>query len=99
MEMWDTTEFWIGSAQVKPRKTVVNQGSGIEVMAVGYARDKDDFASKVTDACYARGLDVMSVGEIERYENRLRRGKVDDEMQQKAESLTPENPIELSSLE
>ena len=95
MDMWASFELWIGSAQVKRRKTVVSQGSGTRLVAVALARDKDDFASKVTDACYEQGLDVMSVGEIELYENRLRRGGLEEEVQQKATALTADEPIGL----
>lgn len=93
MDLWATSELFIGSAQVKRRKTVVSEGAGIRLVAVALARDKDDFASKVTDACYEQGLDVMSVGEIELYEKRLRRGGLEEEVQQKATELTSEEPI------
>ena len=90
---------WIGLAHVRPLpgNTVLGTSAGAYVAAVGLADNADTFAQLVNATLYEYKFQVVEVEDIELFEKRSAKYKVDPEVTSMVELLNTENPCVLAT--
>jgi hypothetical protein len=91
---------WIGLAHVRPMSgnTALGSSTGAYVTAVGLANDADAFVRILTARLREYGFQVIEIEDIEMFEKRSARFKVDLEVTSMAASLDMENPVALATV-
>lgn len=80
-----------------PGNTAIGNSTGAYVAAVGLADDVDAFVQIVTARLHDYDFQVVELEDIEMFDKRSARFKVDPEIASMAASLNMENPIALAT--
>ena len=94
-------DVWIGLAHVKPRpgNDLLDGAIGAFVPSLALAENEEDYASKVTALLSEYGFHVLDLDDIERFEERLKRFPVHEDIVALVSSLSPEEPVALSDFD
>ena len=80
-----------------PGNTALGNSTGAYVAAIGLADDADAFVRIVTARLHDYDFQVVEIEDIEMFDKRSGRFKVDPEVTSMAASLDMENPIALAT--